>query len=107
EPQLDKDKTVREVVEEGVREIVNLLKEFEAINEKFAEPEILENPDAMEKLIQKQGEIQEKLDATGAWELDHRLERAMDALRCPPPDAPVARLSGGEKRRVALCRLLL
>lgn len=107
EPQLDKDKTVREVVEEGVREVVALLKEFEAINEKFAEPEILENPDAMEKLIQKQGEIQEKLDATGAWELDHRLERAMDALRCPPPDAPVARLSGGEKRRVALCRLLL
>ena len=107
EPQLDKDKTVREVVEEGVTEVVNLLKEFEAINEKFAEPEILENPDAMEKLIQKQGEIQEKLDASGAWELDHRLERAMDALRCPPPDATVARLSGGEKRRVALCRLLL
>lgn len=107
EPQLDKDKTVREVVEEGVREVVGLLKEFEAINEKFAAPEILENPDAMEKLIQKQGEIQEKLDASDAWELDHRLERAMDALRCPPPDASVARLSGGEKRRVALCRLLL
>lgn len=107
EPQLDKDKTVREVVEEGVREVVALLKEFEAINEKFAEPEIMENPDAMEKLIEKQGEIQEKLDASGAWELDHKLERAMDALRCPPPDAPVSRLSGGEKRRVALCRLLL
>src|SRR5690606_12622174 len=107
EPQLDKTKTVREVVEEGVQEVTALLKEFEAINEKFADPEVLENPDAMEKLIQKQGEIQEKLDATGAWELDHRLERAMDALRCPPPDAPVARLSGGEKRRVALCRLLL
>lgn len=107
EPELDKDKTVREVVEEGVREVVALLKEFEAINEKFAEPEIMENPDAMEKLIEKQGEIQEKLDASGAWELDHKLERAMDALRCPPPDAPVSRLSGGEKRRVALCRLLL
>lgn len=107
EPQLDKDKTVREVVEEGVREVVGLLKEFEAINEKFADPEVLENPDAMEKLIQKQGEIQEQLDASGAWELDHRLERAMDALRCPPPEALVARLSGGEKRRVALCRLLL
>ncbi|HEY4655866.1 MAG TPA: energy-dependent translational throttle protein EttA [Cyclobacteriaceae bacterium] len=107
EPQLDRSRTVKEVVEEGVHEIVNLLREFEDINEKFGEPEILENPDAMEKLIQKQGEVQEKLDASGAWELDHKLERAMDALRCPPPDAPVANLSGGEKRRVALCRLLL
>jgi ATP-binding cassette ChvD family protein len=107
EPQLDRSRTVKEVVEEGVHEIVNLLREFEDINEKFGEPEILENPDAMEKLIQKQGEVQEKLDASGAWELDHKLERAMDALRCPPPDALVANLSGGEKRRVALCRLLL
>jgi energy-dependent translational throttle protein EttA len=107
EPQLDKNKTVKEVVEEGVKEISSLLKEFEAINEKFADPEVLENPDAMDKLIQKQGEIQEKLDAANAWELDHKLERAMDALRCPPPDAKVEYLSGGEKRRVALCRLLL
>lgn len=107
EPKLDKNKTVKEVVEEGVHEIASLLKEFEAINEKFGDPAIMENPDAMEKLIQKQGEIQEKLDAVGAWELDHKLERAMDALRCPPPDAKVEFLSGGEKRRVALCRLLL
>ena len=107
EPKLDKGKTVKEVVEEGVHETMALLKEFEALNEKFGDPEILENPDAMDKLIQKQGEIQEKLDASGAWEIDHRLERAMDALRCPPPDAKVEHLSGGEKRRVALCRLLL
>lgn len=107
EPKLDKNKTVKEVVEEGVQEITSLLKEFEAINEKFGDPEILEDPDAMDKLIQKQGEIQEKLDSTGAWEIDHKLERAMDALRCPPPDAKVENLSGGEKRRVALCRLLL
>src|SRR4051812_43855517 len=107
EPKLDKTKTVKEIVEEGVQEISSLLKEFEAINEKFGDPAIMENPDAMDKLIQKQGEIQEKLDAVNAWELDHKLERAMDALRCPPPDANVEHLSGGEKRRVALCRLLL
>lgn len=107
EPKLDKNKTVKEVVEEGVHEISSLLKEFEAINEKFADPAVLEDADAMDKLIQKQGEIQEKLDAVNAWELDHKLERAMDALRCPPPDAKVENLSGGEKRRVALCRLLL
>jgi ATP-binding cassette ChvD family protein len=107
EPKLDKNKTVKEVVEEGVQEITGLLKEFEAINEKFGDPAVLEDPDAMDKLIQKQGEIQEKLDAIGAWELDHKLERAMDALRCPPPDAKIEYLSGGEKRRVALCRLLL
>lgn len=107
EPELDHTKTVKEIVEEGVHETVALLKEFEAINEKFADPAVIENPDAMEKLIEKQGAIQEKLDAVGAWELDHKLERAMDALRCPPPDANVAHLSGGEKRRVALCRLLL
>ena len=107
EPQLDKSKTVREVVEEGVQDTVALLKEFEAVNEKFADPAIMEDPDAMEKLIARQGEIQEKLDAMGAWELDHKLERAMDALRCPPPDAKIEHLSGGEKRRVALCRLLL
>jgi energy-dependent translational throttle protein EttA len=107
EPELDKSKTVKEVVEEGVKEVVALLKDFEAINEKFADPEIMENPDAMDKLITRQGEIQEKLDAANAWELDNKLERAMDALRCPPPDAKVEYLSGGEKRRVALCRLLL
>jgi len=107
EPQLDKTKTVREIVEEGVKEISDLLKEFEAINEKFADPEILENPDKMDKLIEKQGALQEKLDAVGAWELDHKLERAMDALRCPPPESKVEHLSGGEKRRIALCRLLL
>ena len=107
EPKLDKSKTVKEVVEEGVKEVVALLKEFEAINEKFADPEIMEKPDAMEKLIAKQGEIQEKLDAANAWELDTKLDRAMDALRCPPSDAKIEYLSGGEKRRVALCRLLL
>ena len=107
EPALDKTKTVREIVEEGVQEVTALLKEFEAINEKFADPAVMEDPDAMDKLITKQGEIQEKLDACGAWELDHKLERAMDALRCPPPDALCEHLSGGEKRRVALCRLLL
>jgi energy-dependent translational throttle protein EttA len=107
EPQLDKTKTVKDIVEEGVRETVALLKEFEAINEKFGDPAIMDDPDAMDKLITKQGQIQEKLDAVNAWELDHKLERAMDALRCPPPDASVAHLSGGEKRRVALCRLLL
>lgn len=107
EPQLDKSKTVKEVVEEGVQPIMDLLKEFEAINEKFADPAVLENPDAMDKLITRQGEVQEKLDAVGAWEIDNKLERAMDALRCPPPTAKVEHLSGGEKRRVALCRLLL
>jgi ATP-binding cassette ChvD family protein len=107
EPQLDKTKTVKEVVEEGAHEVVALLKEFEAINEKFADPAVMEDPDAMDKLITKQGEIQEKLDAVNAWELDSKLERAMDALRCPPPDAKIEHLSGGEKRRVALCRLLL
>jgi ATP-binding cassette ChvD family protein len=107
EPQLDKTKTVKEVVEEGAHEVVALLKEFEAINEKLADPAVMEDPDAMDKLITKQGEIQEKLDAVNAWELDSKLERAMDALRCPPPDAKIEHLSGGEKRRVALCRLLL
>ncbi len=105
EPQLDKTKTVKEIVEEGVADVVALLKEFEAINEKFADPEL--SPDAMDKLITKQGQIQEKLDALNAWELDNKLERAMDALRCPPSDAKIEYLSGGEKRRVALCRLLL
>ncbi len=104
EPLLDTNKTVREVVEEGVQEVVDLLKEFEEINLKFAEPM---SDDEMTKLIERQGVVQEKLDHYNAWELDSKLERAMDALRCPPGEARVQNLSGGEKRRVALCRLLL
>lgn len=107
EPQLDPTKTVKEIVEEAVSGTVALLKEFEEINEKFMDPALMEDPDAMDKLIQKQGEVQEKLDAANAWELDTMLERAMDALRLPPSEALVGNLSGGEKRRVALCRLLL
>lgn len=102
EPQLDPAKTVREVVEEGVQEIVDLLKEFDDINNAFAEPDA-----DFDKLLERQGVVQEKLDQLDAWELDTRLERAMDALRCPPEDAKIETLSGGEKRRVALCRLLL
>ena len=104
EPLVDVDKTVREVVAEGVQETADLLKEFEEINMKFAEPM---SDDEMNQLIERQGEVQEKLDALNAWDLDARLEMAMDALRCPPEDTPVSVLSGGEKRRVALCRLLL
>jgi ATP-binding cassette ChvD family protein len=107
EPQLDGTKTVKEIVKEGVKEIVDLLNEFEEINLKFGEEEILNDADKMDKLIQRQGEVQEKLDALNAWELDNRLDRAMDALRCPPEDQLIAQCSGGEKRRVALCRLLL
>ncbi|BDD10751.1 energy-dependent translational throttle protein EttA [Fulvitalea axinellae] len=107
EPELDPEKTVREVVEEGVATTVDLLREFDEINLKFAEPEILEDPDAMDKLITRQGEVQEQLDQLDAWNLDSNLERAMEALRTPPGEAKVANLSGGEKRRVALCRLLL
>ncbi|PRD45589.1 energy-dependent translational throttle protein EttA [Sphingobacterium haloxyli] len=107
EPDLDEEKTVKEVVEEGVAEITAVLKEYEDINEKFGLPEVYENPDEMDKLLARQGELQDKIDATNAWELDTRLERAMDALRCPEPDAKIANLSGGERRRVALCRLLL
>jgi ATP-binding cassette ChvD family protein len=104
EPKLDESKTVREVVEEAVQETINLLKEFDEINEKFAEPM---DDDEMNKLLERQGEVQDKLDAANAWDLDSRLEMAMDALRCPPSDTPIKVLSGGEKRRVALCRLLL
>ncbi|WP_421872518.1 energy-dependent translational throttle protein EttA [Marinoscillum sp.] len=107
EPELDQDKTVKEVISEAVTEITDLLKEYDEINLKFSEPEILEDPDKMNKLIEKQGEVQDKLDQVGAWELDSKLERAMDALRTPPEDAVIKNLSGGEKRRVALCRLLL
>jgi len=104
EPKLDESKTVQQIVEEAVQSTVDLLKEFEEINNKFAEPM---DDDAMNALIERQGQVQEKLDAADAWDLDSRLEMAMDALRCPPPDTPVKNLSGGEKRRVALCRLLL
>ena len=104
EPLVNVDKTVREVVEEGVQETVNLLREFEEINNSFAEPM---NDEAMDKLIQRQGEVQEKLEGLDAWDLDSRLEMAMEALRCPPAEAQIQVLSGGEKRRVALCRLLL
>jgi sulfate-transporting ATPase len=107
EPHIDPEKTVREVVEEGVGETVRLLKEFEDINLRFSEESVMNDPDKMDKLIQKQAEVQEKLDNLNAWELDSRLERAMDALNCPPQEALIEHLSGGEKRRVALCRLLL
>jgi ATP-binding cassette ChvD family protein len=104
EPLVDSNKTVREVVEEGVQEIVDLLKEYNAINDKFSEPM---DENEMTKLLEKQGEVQEKLDAVGAWDLDSRIEMAMDALRCPSGEMLVKILSGGERRRVALCRLLL
>ena len=107
DPQLETGKTVKAIVQEGVQEIADLLKEFEEVNEKFADPEILDNPDKMDALINRQAAIQDKIDATDAWNLDNRLERAMDALRCPPEDRIVDTLSGGECRRVALCRLLL
>jgi len=104
EPVLDENKTVKEIVEEGIQEAVDLMKEFNEINEKFAEPM---SDDEMNALIERQGTVQEKIDALDAWDLDARLEMAMDALRCPEGDAPIKILSGGEKRRVALCRLLL
>jgi sulfate-transporting ATPase len=104
EPLIDDTRTVREVVQEAVKETVELLKEFEEINAKFGEEM---SDDEMDKLLARQGEVQEKLDITDAWDLDSRLEMAMDALRCPPPETPVKVLSGGERRRVALCRLLL
>jgi sulfate-transporting ATPase len=107
DPKLEPGKTVKEIVQEGVQEIVNTLKEYEEVNEKFGDPEVLEDPDKMDALIARQAELQDKIDATDAWNLDSRLERAMDALRCPPEDQIVDTLSGGERRRVALCRLLL
>jgi ATP-binding cassette ChvD family protein len=104
EPRLDETKTVREIVEQGAQETVNLLKEYDEINAKFSEPM---TDDEMTALLERQGAVQEKLDAADAWDLDSRLEMAMDALRCPPGDTPIKNLSGGERRRVALCRLLL
>ncbi|TSJ47671.1 energy-dependent translational throttle protein EttA [Fluviicola chungangensis] len=107
EPELDLKKTVKEVVMEGVQDIVDILKEYEEINAAFMDEEVLNDPDKMDKLIARQGVVQDKIDAVDAWELDNKLERAMDALRCPPDDQLIETLSGGEKRRVALCRLLL
>ena len=107
EPQLDDDKTVRQVVEEGVQHIVDALAEYEDINQKFGLPEFYEDEDKMNQLFARQGELQDIIDATDAWNLDTRLARAMDALRCPPQDQLCGQLSGGERRRVALCRLLL
>ena len=104
EPQMDPEKTVLEVVQEGVQEIMDVLKEYEAVNLKFCEPM---SDDEMNKLIERQGELTEKIEHCGGWEIDSKLERAMDALQCPPSDAQIATLSGGERRRVALCRLLL
>lgn len=107
DPKLDPSKTVKEIVQEGVQPVLDLLAEFDKVNESFADPEVLDDPDKMEKLINRQAELQDKLDAADAWNIDNKLERAMDALRCPPEDQNVATLSGGERRRVALCRLLL
>jgi ATP-binding cassette ChvD family protein len=107
EPELDMTKTVKEIVMEGAQEIVDVLKEYEDINNAFMDEEVLNDPDKMDKLIARQGIVQDKIDALDAWELDSKLERAMDALRCPPDDQLISTLSGGEKRRVALCRLLL
>ncbi len=107
EPELDTNKTVKEIVMEGAQETVDVLKEYEEINNSFMDEAVLNDPDKMDKLIARQGEVQDKIDALDAWELDSKLERAMDALRCPPDDQLIGTLSGGEKRRVALCRLLL
>ena len=107
EPKLDPDKTVIEVVREGVQPIMDLLAEFEKVNEAFGDPDVLDDPDKMDQLIARQAELQDKIDATDAWNIDSKLERAMDAPQCPPDDQKVSTLSGGERRRVALCRLLL
>jgi energy-dependent translational throttle protein EttA len=107
EPDIDPNKTVKEVVLEGASETVDVLKEYEEINAAFMDEDVLNDPDKMDKLIARQGEVQDKIDALDAWELDNKLDRAMDALRCPPDDQLISTLSGGEKRRVALCRLLL
>lgn len=107
DPKLDPEKTVKEVVQEGVQPVMDLLREYDEVNNAFADPEVLEDPDKMDVLINRQAELQDKLDACDAWNIDNKLERAMDALRCPPDDKKISLLSGGERRRVALCRLLL
>ncbi|MEY4487167.1 MAG: hypothetical protein RL440_1712 [Bacteroidota bacterium] len=107
EPELDPNKTVRDIVLEGAQEIVDVLAEYEEINNSFMDEDVMSDPDKMDKLIARQGEVQDKIDALDAWELDTKIERAMDALRCPPDDQLIGTLSGGERRRVALCRLLL
>ncbi len=107
DPQLDPQKTVIEVVREGVQPVMDMLAEFDRVNEAFGDPDVLEDPDKMDALIARQTELQDRLDAADAWNIDSKLERAMDALQCPPDDQPVTTLSGGERRRVALCRLLL
>ncbi len=107
EPQLDADKTIIEVVREGVQPIMDLLAEFDEVNAAFGDPDVLDDPDKMDALIARQAELQDKLDAADAWNIDSKLERAMDALQCPPDDQTIGTLSGGERRRVALCRLLL
>jgi ATP-binding cassette ChvD family protein len=107
DPQLDPEKTVKEIVEEGAKSVTDILEEYEAINEKFGLPEYYDDGDKMEKLMNRQGELQDQIDAVDGWGLDTKLERAMDALRCPEPDTKIATLSGGERRRVALCRLLI
>ncbi|MFN5620966.1 MAG: ATP-binding cassette domain-containing protein, partial [Flavobacteriales bacterium] len=107
EPQLDDTKTVREIVEEGVKPITDALKEYEEINLKFMDEEILNDPEKMEALMNRQAAAQDKIEALGGWDLDNKLSVAMDALRCPAEDSKIGVLSGGERRRVALCRLLL
>ena len=107
EPKLDESKTVMEIVKEGMAETVALLEEYEKVNNSFSDPEVLEDPDRMEKLINRQAELQDRIDATNAWDMDTKLNIAMDALRTPDGDKPISVLSGGERRRVALCRLLL
>ena len=107
EPQLDDTKTVREIVEEGVKPITDVLKEYEEINMKFGDEEILNDPDKMQSLMDRQAAVQDKIEALGGWDLDSKLSIAMDALRCPDEDSLIEKLSGGERRRVALCRLLL
>lgn len=107
EPQLDERLTVKEVVMQGAADAVALLKEFDEVNNAFGDPDVLDDPDKMEQLMNRQAKLQDQIEAIGAWDLDSKLERAMDALRCPPEDQPVSELSGGERRRVALCRLLI
>ena len=107
EPELDESKTVMDIVKEGMQDAVDLIATYNEINNQFSTPEVYENPNKMEELMKKQGELQDQIDACDAWDLETKLNIAMDALRCPEGDTPVNVLSGGERRRVALCRLLL